>query len=333
MSRTCSQFILATLLAFSALYGEALAQEQIMISYAGFGGFQAPIWAAKDLELFEKHGLNAEVLMIPGGSRSIQALLSGAIHFQQGGAPAVISAVVGGADVVMVATALNKFPYSIVAQKEIRKPSDLQGKKIGIVNFGGSNELAVVLALKEWGIPRQSVTLMPAGEAAVRLVAVANGALDATILSPPETLKAAELGMSTLAHLGEMKAAFPQIIIGTRRSFLQKNRETVKRFMRAYTEGIYELRTNKDKAMKVYAKRLRQTDTKVVEETCNYFATKFSFPPRLDREGLRNALSLIPQRSLKAAASADPEQYFDESVINELEKEGFFAGFLKATGR
>lgn len=41
--------------------------------------------------------------------------------------------------------ALNKFPFSLVTQKGIDHPSKLAGKRIGIVNFGGSNELAVAL--------------------------------------------------------------------------------------------------------------------------------------------------------------------------------------------
>jgi len=63
--------------------------------------------------------------------------------------------------VVIIGPALNKFPFSLVTQKGIDHPSKLAGKRIGIVNFGGSNELAIVLALKEWGIPRQAVTFNP----------------------------------------------------------------------------------------------------------------------------------------------------------------------------
>ena len=43
-----------------------LAQERLLVSYAGFGGFQAPAWAAQDLGLFTKYGLTTELVMIPG---------------------------------------------------------------------------------------------------------------------------------------------------------------------------------------------------------------------------------------------------------------------------
>jgi NitT/TauT family transport system substrate-binding protein len=313
-------------------YG-ARAQDRIIVGYDGTAGFQGPIWAAYDLGLLERHGFNAELVMIPGGARGMQALLSGSTHFAQGSASAPISVLIKGGDLVIVAVALNKFPFSLVTQKEIRKPADLIGKKIGIVNFGGSNELAVLLALKEWNIPSHSVILLPSGDAATRLIAMTTKALDATVLAPPETLKAAEFGMNILGHISEMKASFPQTVITVRRSFLEKNRNTVKRFVRAYSEAIYQFRTSKEKAIAVYAKRLRQRDAKVIEETYNYFAGKFSFPPRLDRGGMLNALSLVSQRSPGVKSEAQPEQFVDESVLDELEKEGFFTRVQRGSGK
>lgn len=309
------------------------AQEKIIVGYDGTAGFQGPIWAAKDSGLLDKYDLNAELVMIPGGARGMQALLSGSTQFAQGSATAPISVMAKGGELIIIAAALNKFPFSLVAQKEIRKPADLIGKKIGIVNFGGSNELAVTLALKEWNIPRQSVTLLPSGEAAVRLVALSTGALDATVLAPPETVKAAELGLHILVHISEMKAFFPQTVITVRRSYLEKNRETVKRFVRAYSEAIYQFRTNKEKSLAVYSKRLKQKDPRIIEETYNYFSTKFSFPPRIDPEGMQNVLSLIAQRSPEIKTEVSPGQFVDESVIQELEKEGFFAKFGKGPGK
>ncbi|MBI4526558.1 MAG: ABC transporter substrate-binding protein [Deltaproteobacteria bacterium] len=308
------------------------AQERIIASYTGTGGFQGAIWAAQDLGYLEKHGFKAELVMIPGGSRSAQALLSGSTQFEQGGAP-TISAILGGAELVMVAGAVNKFPFSIVTHKDIRKPSDLVGKKIGVVNFGGMNELAVILALKEWNIPRQAVTVMPAGPAAVRLVGLVNKAIDATMLAPPETIKAAEMGLNILADFSDMEAAYPVSVISVRRAFLKGNRETVKRFIRAYSEGIYELKTNREKGLRVYASRLRQQEPKIVQETYSFFAPKFSFPPRLDPEGLRNALRFIAERTPGAAAEGNVERIYDPSIVNELEKEGFFSKVARSSGR
>jgi ABC-type nitrate/sulfonate/bicarbonate transport system substrate-binding protein len=74
------------------------AQESLLVSYAGFGGFQAPAWAAKDLGLFTKYGLTTELVMIPGSARGTQALLGGSTHFGQIDGTALIAAINQGAD-------------------------------------------------------------------------------------------------------------------------------------------------------------------------------------------------------------------------------------------
>jgi len=301
----------------------AHAQESLVVSYDGYAGFQGPIWAAKDLGLFDKHGLKTELVLIAGSPRGMAALVSGSSHFAQGSASAPIPIRLRGGDIVIVAAALNRFPFSVVTQREIRKPADLVGKKIGILNFGGSNDLAITLAFKEWNIPRQAVTVFASGGAPERLAALSTKAIDATVLSPPETVAAARMGMNILAHLSDLKVAFPQTVITVRHSFLEKNRDTVKRFVRAYSEAIHVFKTDKTKGSAVYTKRLKQQDAKVIEETYDYFAPKFSFPPRVDRDGIRNALELVTALP-EAKGDINLEQFIDESVIDELEREGFF---------
>jgi taurine transport system substrate-binding protein len=317
--RILAGFILALAIPFAVW-----AQEGVVVSYDGYAGFQGPLWAAKDLELFRKHGLKAEMVLITGSTRAMAALISGSTEFAQGSASAPIPIRLRGGDIAIIAAALNKFPFSVVAQQDIRKPSDLIGKKIGILNFGGSTDLAITLALKDRNIPRQAVTIFASGGAPARLAALSTRAIDASVLSPPETMVAARLGMNILAQLSDLKAAFPQTVITVRRSFLEKNRDAVKRFVRAYSEAIHEFKTDKAKALAVYANRLKQQDSKVLDATYDYFAPKFSFPPRVERDGIRNALELVSARDREAKGEINVEQFIDESLIDELEREGFF---------
>jgi ABC-type nitrate/sulfonate/bicarbonate transport system substrate-binding protein len=300
------------------------AQERASVSYDGTAGFNGPIWAAQDLKLFEAHGLKTELILVSGSARAMAALISDSIQFAQGSATAAIPVQLRGGDVVIIGAALNKFPFTLLAQKDIRQPADLKGKRIGILNFGGSNELAVHLALKEWNIPRESVTILATGSAPARLSALSSKALDATVLSPPETFMAARLDLNVLAQLTDLRASFPQSVITVRRSFLEKNRETVKKFMRAYSEAIYLFKSNKQKVLRVYKDRLKQQDAAAIEQTYNYFAPKFSFPPRVDPDGMRNALEQVSQRDPEAKRSLKNERFVDETLIDELEKEGFY---------
>jgi len=320
MMRVTNSILL--LLLFSAT---AVAQEKYIASYAGFAGFQAPLWAAKDFGFMAKYGVHTDLVMIPGSARGAQALLGGSIHFGQIDSTALIAAINQGADLVFVASSLNKFPFSLVAQKNIRQPKDLIGKKVGIVALGGAHEVSLILALREWNIPRQSVTLLASGPAANRLVALSSGALDATLLAPPETGEAARMGLPTLANMTELKAAyFPMNAVATRRSFLEKNREVTKRFLQAYAEGIHEFMTNKNKGMAMLTQRMKQKNPAVVEETYQYFNSMFSSPPRMSQEGMRAAIDMLQQRSPETKFDPNVSKYVDERLMDELEKEGFF---------
>jgi len=323
--KTIVAFLLAAELSVVTV-GAVMSQEQIMVGYDGHAGFQGPIWAAKDLGLFEKNGLAAELILIPGSARGMAALLAGSAPFVQGSATAPLSAFLRGGDVTVVAAALNKFPFSIVTRKELRAPSDLIGKKLGILNFGGSNDLAVTLALKEWNIPRSSITILAAGGAPERLAALLTGNIDATVLSPPETVAAARAGLNIIANLGDLNASFPQTLMMVKRSYLASKRDTVKRFVRAYSEAIYEFKNNKEKAVKVYADRLKQKEINILDETYRFYAPKFSLPPRVDRGGINNALDLVRQGSeIKGEVSLTG--FVDETIIDELEREGFYKKF------
>jgi NitT/TauT family transport system substrate-binding protein len=300
----------------------ALAQ-QYMIGYAGFAGFQASMWAAKDLGLLKKYGLEGETVLVPGTSRQIQALVGDSIQFAHVDAAGHIRAVMRGADIVMVAASLNKFPFSLVTVKEIRKPADLVGKKIGIVGFGGANDLAVTLLLREWKIPRDKVTVLQAGGGANRLIALSTGALDATVLSHPELGEALRMGMNELGNLDEFKSAdYPMTAVAVRRSFMAQNRDVVKRFLMAYAEGTYQFMNHKEKGISILKRRLKQDNPKALEETYQYFAPKFSFPTRVSHNGLQNTLELIAKENPKLDTRTD--KYLDESILDELEKEGFF---------
>ena len=301
------------------------AQERYLIAYAGFAGFQSPLWATKDLGLLAKYGVNADLVLTAGSTRQIQALVGNSAQFAQVDAVTTINAINQGADLVMISGSLNTFPFSFVAQKEIRKPEDLVGKKIGIVGFGGANELAIVLALKEWNVPRQWVTIIQSGGAAQRLLALSAKALDATVLAQPELGEAVRMGMNVLAHMRDMKtAAFPMNAIVVRRSFLQQNRDAVKRFQQAYAEATYQLLNHKEKATAVLTKWLQQKNPKAIEETYQYIATSFSFPTRIAHPGLRNTLEMVVQRNPNTKIDTNINKYLDESTLDELEREGFF---------
>jgi hypothetical protein len=143
------------------------------------------------------------------------------------------------------------------------------------------------------------------------------------VLSYPELGEALRMGMNELGKLSDLKSAdYPMAAVAVRRPFLQKNRQVVKRFLMAYAEGTHQFKTDKEKGLSVYKRRLKQDNPKALEETYEYFAPKFSFPIRVSHNGLRNTLEMIGKDDPKAETNLD--KYVDETILGELDKEGFF---------
>ena len=176
--------LLPILLVVQTVPSTTLALERHIHARAGGSSAQQlPLIVAKDLGLFEKYGLDVDLLEIRGGSLLMQALIGQSVNSADVGAQAPIRAILSGANVVITGGLLNKTLYKFVTRKEIRKPSDLRGKKIGIVNFGGANGFNILMALKAWGMPPDSVKLLPSGGSLARLAAMeVEGGLDATII-------------------------------------------------------------------------------------------------------------------------------------------------------
>lgn len=253
----------------------------------------------------------------------MQALLGGSTHSANMAAMVPIRTALAGGDVVIVGGFLNKNLLKFVAQKTINRPGDLRGKKIGIANFGGSNEFGVLLALREWAIPREAVNIIPAGGSAARLSALDARGLDATVLSYDHALVAAQKGMSILGDLAEITPEFPDRMIVTRRSLFDKERDTIKRFLQALSESIYQVRTQREKILPAIIRHLK-VDRKMADETYDLYHNVFSLPPRVGRKGFRGVLDIVLQQTGRPKEDVNLSRLIDESLIDELEREGFF---------
>ena len=286
-----------------------LAQTHFVHSHSGTSSSQLAVWAAKDLNLFAKYRLDVDLVFISGGARGMQALIGGSTQSADSDGVAPIHAILRGGDAVIVAGLNNKTLFRFVTQKEITDPSQLRKKKIGVANFGGSNEFAVVLALKEWNIQRDAVTLVAAGGSAVRLAAMEKKALDATVLPYDQALTATKAGMRVLADIPNLVPNFPDKVITS--------------------EAIYQVSISPEKGMSVLKKRLGLNDPKVIEENYNTYGRIFAFPPRVGRKGLEGVLEQIQRQTGEAQTEFEMGRFLDEGIIDELEREGFFKRMAK----
>ena len=303
------------------------AAERHIHSSAGLGGAGLPLFIAKSGGIFEKYGLDVDLLVIPGGPLGMQTLLSGSTHSANIAAMSPIRSILGGADIVIVGAWLNRQMFNLVTRKEIRKPSDLQGKKIGVASLAGSNAVALRLVLKEWKIPLESVNLLVIGGSPMQLAALEAGTIDATVLTYGFSMEAVRKGMTVLADLAKPVPEFPDRTIMMRRSFLKKERDNVRRFIQAVSEAIYQIKTagsrRREEFILMAEKHLRVNPT-LAREFYELHENVFSFPPRVGRKGMAAVIDVVQEETGRPKAEFDIKRFLDESVIDELENEGFF---------
>jgi NitT/TauT family transport system substrate-binding protein len=109
-----SAFFLSVIAAHSSAQSKS---EKLHVGYSAQAGSLAPIWITKEAGIFKKHGLDVELLFIPGGPTAAAALMSGEVPITVVGGPAVVSSNLAGSDLVMIAGIVNTFAFQIVSVK------------------------------------------------------------------------------------------------------------------------------------------------------------------------------------------------------------------------
>jgi NitT/TauT family transport system substrate-binding protein len=293
------------------------------ISYGGTSGYNVPIWVTQEAGLFKKHGLNGELVMIAGASQSMQAMLANETQVANTSGSAPIQAKIQGADSVIIATTYDLIPYGFVVHKDIRTPADLKGKRIAISRFGGITELAVKLAVEKFGLSLKDITIIQAGPDAQRIPAVATGTVAASVLAPPGLFAASAQGLRILADLSDLGAKYPTSSFFVMRPYLTKNRIALKKFLMALTEGLHIYVNDKDFSMRVMQKYTKLSDPEIASKTQEYYGKKTLLVPLNDPEAVRNAMPA------DKGGGRGPEEFYDNSIIQELVKEGFVENITK----
>ena len=220
----------------------------VRIAFNGFGGI-APLYLGQDVGIFKKHGLNLEMIFIAGGSLSLQALIGKSLDLLMTGGPPVVNAYLQGAKIKIIGGATNLLPYMFVATGGIRNAEQLKGKRIGISRFGSNTDYVVRLALNQFALSPNEVQIIQVGGSQARLVAMRSGAIQATVLSPEETLVAQKMGYGILLDFIEKGIEFPHVNVVVRDDFLETQPQTVRSFMRAYIESVRYYKTHRAEAI------------------------------------------------------------------------------------
>jgi NitT/TauT family transport system substrate-binding protein len=318
--------LLAVLVAVRATT-EAQELKRIKIGYPAVSYNQVHIWVAKDAGLFKKHGLDAEVIFFRGGQMATQALVAGDPPIVNIGT--VVQAGLQGHDVVLIASSESTYNYSVVARPGIAKVEQLKGKRLGVSGFGSASHNAALILSKKFNLePNKDVAVVVAGPTMERLAAVDAGRIDATILTPSEMPRARKQGLVEVYDMLDLGIEVQGNGFATSRSFIRSNREIALSALKGYVEALFYIPRNREETRRITAKYMRTTDADVLDATYDWFVKRVSKKPYPTLKGIQYLLDEVASK-LPNAKSVKPEQFVDLSLLQQLEREGFFAEMAK----
>jgi ABC-type nitrate/sulfonate/bicarbonate transport system substrate-binding protein len=132
--------------------------------------------------------------------------------------------------------------------------------------------------------------------------------------------------LTPLADFATGTDAFPQSGLVVRKELLRANRDLVKRMLMAYVEAIHVLKTDGERSLPIMKKYMRIADDGIARRSFEYYSKLFSQPPLTEEKGVAAVLKfLATQPGGASAKTARAEEFYDNSLLLELQREGFFA--------
>lgn len=304
--------------------------EKLRLTYSAIAGSQASFWIPYEAGIFRKQGLDVELLYVGGGGRAAQVVQSGEVPIGTFTGGAVVNANLAGGDLVIIASSLNVFTFVVMAKPEIRSVEDLKGKKIGISRFGSATDFGLRFAEGQWPIKRQrDFAVLQMGGVTDILAALRTGGVDAGVINAELAILARRDGFRDIADISKMGLSFPTSSIVTTRSYLKRNENTVRKFVRAYADGVHFAKTQRAFSVKVMSQYMRNNDQALVNDLYDlYLIQNMLRIPRPVTEPIKTVLDQMAETDPRVA-NLKPEQFIDGRFFVEMEKDGFLQKLWK----
>ena len=322
----CSLIWLTGFISHQASAGSA--PDKIKFPYSPMSWNSLPWWVAKDAGHFDKNGLDVDLFYEGASSAIVQAMLAGEANFAGLAGPSVVTNVLAGGDVIQIAAIVKTFTIPMYSQPSIKEVAQLKGQKVAVSRFGSISHIAAQNIFQKAGVT--GVTVVQSGGTPESAAMLMSGNVVAAMVPPPQSLMLKEKGFRELVSVKQFREWNIPVVengVAARRSFIDKNPNVAKRFVRAAFEGIQTIYTNKELAIKSLAKYTKVNDEKILDESYRYSVEALSKEGMMPQEAFAALVEqLVSQKSIDEAASKKLPltAYFDNRFVIELEKEGFF---------
>ena len=325
--RVIFSFVLLALLGANS---NSAAQEKLTVSYSSVDASTSIWYIAQEQDFYKKYRMDVESIFIPSTTTGTAVMIAGQIKFGSGTGGMIANAAVSGANLIAAGCFFNTLVYDLIVQESIKTKEQLKGKSIGISRIGSSSDVAARALLKGLALePDKDVAVIQVGGSAERAAAFGSGKIAAFPATPGAVNLTKGMPYRVLTSTADSPKPypFPHICATTTKTYLAVNRPTVKKLLMALIDAAHFFRTHKDESKKLLAKYTRHNDEAYLDAAYNGAARMMERVPRVTREGmeiqLKEALARKPGMNLRV------DDLIDDSVVSELDKEGFIDKLYK----
>ncbi len=278
-----------------------------------------PLWVAAKMGFFERESLDVPIITMRGSPLTLQALTADSIYVAGAGVDALINAYERGADITMIGGMLNGLGLSMIGGKPYKTYADLRGTTIGTQTLTSGTGFALRLVLKAHGLdyPRD-YKLLNIGGATDRYQALTSGQISSTPVGLPLDLVAKQQGFNIIGYFTNDLPNFQFAGYFVKRSWAEKNRTLVVRFMKAMASTMRWMMDNREAACAYLSKEMV-----ISLEHCRY-ASDYNWKSRIwDRnadvnvEGVRTVIKLVAEQGILKEPLPEPTKYFDQSYLKQ----------------
>jgi ABC-type nitrate/sulfonate/bicarbonate transport system substrate-binding protein len=286
------------------------------------GGF-VHLYTALDHRLFEKYGIKVEYREIRGSGISLAALATDEIQFLYCAADATIPGLATGSDAKLVAAVLVGQPWVLLARKDVKNPTDLKGKIIGVVRPGDVTYRLAKAFVTKLNLTDEVKILPVGGTGQVETFnALAGNIVQACLVTPPLDVRGKKEGFNVIYNLNDLGLPSIYSSLHTNSKTLKERPGLVQRFVAAMAEAIHFVETNPDKANASVGKALKLRDEESLHSAYNAYAKSL-----INRRMIVSANAVVEAVEVAREAGTNvkrkPADLFDNTFVENLEKSGF----------
>jgi len=294
------------------------ALEEVIIGYPSRSLTELPTHVALKKGFFKNEGLDVKLVQARSNILAA-ALASGSMQYVTS-VTTVLGGIMGGLPAKVIAGVTKNNPDFLMVRPEIRSFADLKGKKLAVSGFGGASHQRLIIVLTKNGInPSTDVTVLSVGDARLRLEQLRAGAIDATVLTPPNNFIAERAGFRSLGSSSDL-LPLPAVGVSLLERRLKEKPEEAKKILRAFLKGMRQMKERREEAVAVAMEWLG-LDKDLAERSYDIMLPNYAIDGRIDAASLQASIDQLNQRRSPGSKTITPADVTDFTLLEQVKKE------------